>query len=102
MVINKLQVLTAAHCVKRYQFECETMIVTNLDKIPRSKHHPKDLGHPWYKAETIKFHDNLLVKDRQSNIAIITIKPGEEYNDMARINPPILESEEKQSKLFRH
>ena len=81
------------------------MIVTNLELIPRSKYHPKDLGYPWYEVETIKYPDNVLVKDRLSNIAIITIKPGEEFYDMARINTPILESEENHketSKFLRH
>ena len=88
-----MQLLTAGHCVVRYQIEWafKIVIVTNLEEIPTSPLNPKELAHPWYEVEAINIHKDYIDRDRMSNIAIITIKPGEEYDDMARINPPILE-----------
>ena len=98
VVINRLQILSAAHCFEGMPKSSVT-ILTNMYE-PKKSGDPTDWGYPWFKIKDIKIHEEHGRKD----LAIVTIQNGYRVDSDAaalgddgrvlKVKPAILEMED--------
>ena len=56
VVINKIQILSAAHCFEGMP-KSNVIIISNMNE-PQKTGDPKDWGYPWFKIKDVKIHED--------------------------------------------
>ena len=97
VVINKIQILSAAHCFEGMP-KSSVIIISNMYE-PKKTGDPKDWGYPWFKIKDVKIHEDHGRKD----LAIVTIEDSYRVDSDAavlgdmghvlQVKPAILEIE---------
>ena len=73
-ILNKYQILTAAHCLhKSDATNVAKMIVVKILDAKNNEEHPKNWGVPWFPIKRAKTHENYELNNDLRDIAILTI-----------------------------